>query len=102
MSLLTSAATFIFFSKIIQQKRAAAGGAFGIMNDLLQLRAGDVALLLVGHLVDEAAVFYAVTGAEEQQAFARQTIPARTAGFLVISLDVFGQIIVNNETHVRF
>ena len=56
----------------------------------------------VGHLVDEAAVFDAVAGAEEQQAFARQTIAAGAAGFLVVALDVFRQIVVNDETHVGF
>src|SRR6185312_14090739 len=101
-SLLTSAATFILLAKIIQQKRAAAGRAFRVMNDLLQLRAGNFALLRIGHLIDEPAIFHAVAGTEQQEAFARQTIAARAARFLVIAFDVFRQIVVDDKPHVRF
>ncbi len=41
-------------------------------------------------------------GPEEQQAFARQTIAARAAGFLVIALDIFRQIVMHHETDVGF
>ncbi len=60
---LTSAATLILLAEIIQQECAAAGGAFGVVNNLLQLRTGILALLRIGHLVDEAAVFDAIAGA---------------------------------------
>src|SRR5579871_5759089 len=77
--------TRILLTKVIQQERAAAGGRFGVVNGLLQLSAGDVALLRIRHLVDETAVFDTVTRAEEEQAFAGQSVAAGTARFLVVT-----------------
>ena len=47
-------------------------------------------------------MFHHVAGAEEQQAFARQAVAARAAGFLVITFDVFRQVVVDDEADVRF
>ena len=72
------------------------------MNHLLQLRAGDFAFLRIRLFVNEPHLLHAVAGAEQQQAFARQTVAAGAAGFLIITFDVFRQIVVDHETHVRF
>src|SRR2546429_5994777 len=37
----------------------------------------------------------------QQQAFARQPVAARAAGFLVIALDVLRQVVVDHEADVR-
>ncbi len=41
-----------------------------------------------------------VAGAEEQHAFAGQAVAAGAAGFLVVALDVFGQIVMDDEADV--
>ena len=72
------------------------------MNHLLQLRAGDLLFLHAGLFVNELRLFHHVAGAEKQHTFARQTVAARTAGFLVIAFDVFRQIVMDDEADVRF
>ena len=90
-----------FFPEISQQKLAPAGRDLGVMNHLLQLRAGDFAFLRVGFLVNEPHLLHAVAGAEQQQTFAGQAVAPRAAGFLVIAFDVFRQIVMNHEADVR-
>src|SRR5579862_183382 len=58
----------MFVAKVIQQESAPAGRRLGVMDNLLQLSAGDVALLWIGHLDNETAVFDTITRAEEKQA----------------------------------
>ena len=38
----------------------------------------------------------------EQKAIGLETVAARTPNLLVIALDVFRQVVVNDEAHVRF
>jgi len=70
------------------------------MNHLLQLRAGDLLFLQAGLLVNELRLLHHVAGAEEQNTFARQAVAARAAGFLVIALDVFRQVVMDDEADV--
>ena len=90
-----------FFAEIRQQFCPPAARALGVVNHLLQLFAGNFLFLRIGFLVNETSLFHHVAGAEEQNAFARQTVAARAAGFLIIAFDVFRQIVVNDEAHVR-
>ena len=53
-------------------------------------------------LLDESLLFDDVAGAEKKEAFAGQTVASGPARFLVISLDVFGQIVMDDEADVRF
>jgi hypothetical protein len=46
-------------------------------------------------------LLYHIAGTEKQNTFARQTVAARTAGFLIIAFDVFRQIVVNDKADVR-
>ena len=71
------------------------------MDHLLQLLAGDLLFLRIGLFVNELRLLHHVAGAEEQHAFARQTVAARAAGFLVIALDVFRQVVMDDEADVR-
>ena len=41
-------------------------------------------------------------GAEQQHAFARQAVAARAAGFLIVALDIFWQVVVDDEADVGF
>jgi len=72
------------------------------MDDLLQLRAGNLPFFGVGLLVNEPAVFDAVARAEQQQAFAGQPVATRAARLLIIALDVLRQVVVDDKAHVRF
>ena len=88
-------------SEISQQKFPPAGRDLGVVDHLLQLRAGDFAFLRVGFLVNEPHLLDAVTGAEQQQTFAGQAVAARAARFLIVALDILRQIVMNHEAHVR-
>ena len=72
------------------------------MEHLTELGAGDIALMIVGHLVDEVRLFGGVAGAEEEQAIAGESVAPGTAGFLVVAFDVLGEIVVNHPAHVGF
>ena len=52
--------------------------------------------------VDEMDLFGDVAGAEKQHAFARQSVAPGPARFLIIALEIFRQIVMHNETNVRF
>src|SRR6267154_6065696 len=91
-----------FFAKVTQQGYATALAAFGKVNHLPQLGGGDLPLPFVGHLVDEPRVFDRVSGAKEQQAFARQAVSSGAACLLIIAFDVLRQIVMDHKTHVRF
>src|SRR6266851_3050154 len=88
-------------AEIVEQRGAAAFGAFRVLGDLLQLFAGDLLFLEIGLFVDELGVFHDIARAEQQEAFAGQAIAARAASFLIIAFDVFGQIVVDDEADVR-
>ena len=72
------------------------------MHHLLQLLAGDPLLLRVGLFLDELRLLDDISGAEEQQTLTRQTVASGAARFLVVALDVFRQVVMNHEAHVRF
>src|SRR6185437_2717207 len=71
-------------------------------NHLLQLRAGDFALLRIWLFVNEPHLFHAIAWTEQQKTFARQTVASGASGFLIIAFNVFWQIVVNHETDVWF
>ena len=70
------------------------------MDDLAELGAGDLPLVLVGDLVDEMRLLRDVAGAEQQQAIAGQAVAAGAAGFLIVALDVFRQVVVDDPADV--
>ena len=72
------------------------------MGNLLQLLAGNLFLPGIGFLVDKLGIFHHVAGAEEQDAAAGQSVAPGTPGFLVITLNVLGQVVVQDEANVRF
>ena len=86
-------------AEVAQQFRAAAAGRIGVMDDLLQLLAGD-ALFRRRFFLDEPLLLDGVARAEEQQALGREAVPSGAPGFLVIALDVFGQIVMDDEADV--
>jgi hypothetical protein len=70
------------------------------VDDLPELGAGDLLFLLVGDLVEEVRLLRDVAGAEEQQAVAGQAVASGAAGFLVVALDVFRQVVVDDPADV--
>ena len=78
------------FTKIIQELRAAATAALGVVDNLAELGASDRLFVRVRNLVEEVRLFRNIAGAEEEQAIAGQAVATRAAGFLIIALNVFG------------
>ena len=90
-----------FFSEIAQQRRSPAFTRFRVVDHLAQLLMRDL-LFALTFFFDEALLFYDITCAEEQHALARQAISTRAPGLLIITLDVLRQIIMHDETDIRF
>ena len=72
------------------------------MHHLLEHIAGDHLLVLISFLRNEARLLGNIRGVEKQYAFGRQSIAAGAAGFLIISLEVFWQIMMDHKPHIRF
>src|SRR5260221_5668413 len=72
------------------------------MDHLLQLGQGDLPLFWTGLFVNKPVLLDYVSGAKEQKALARQAIATGAAGLLIITLDVFRQIVVHHKPHIGF
>ena len=90
------------FSKITEQTDAAAGVVLGKMGHLVDLPPRHVAGLRLGDVVEKLDQFHDIAAGEQQQAVGGQTIAACTTGFLIVALDVFGQIRMNDVADVGF
>ncbi len=73
-------------AEVAEQFTAPTARALRVMHHLLQLLARDF--------------LFHVAGAEQQQGLAGQPIASGAAGFLVIALNVFRQVVVDDEAHV--
>src|SRR4029077_19102898 len=91
----------IFFAKISEQSHSPAFARLGVMNHLLKLRSGDSRFAFT-LFVDEMELFGHIARAEQQHAFAWQSVPAGASGLLIIALQVFREIVVHHETDVWF
>src|SRR6202040_1034114 len=89
------------FAKVAEQLPAPAGGTFRVMHHLVQLVAGDLPLPRIRLLINEIRLLHDIAGAEEQDALARQAVAAGPPGFLVITLDILRQIVMNHEPDIR-
>ena len=89
------------FAKILQKHAAPAFARLGVMDHLLKLCTGDTRLLLA-FFVDEMQLLGNIARAEQQDAFARQSVASGASGLLVIALQIFRQIVMHNKTHVWF
>ncbi len=88
------------FTEIGEQFTAPAIRTLGIVNHPLQLFAGNLLFLGIRFFINEHRLLHCVTGAEKQDTFPRQTVTTRTAGFLIIALDVLRQVVMDNETDI--
>ena len=88
------------FAEISQQGGAPAFARLGVMDHLLQLRPSDHRFLFA-FFIDEMQLLGHIAGAEKQYAFGGQTVAPGPACLLIITLQIFRQIIMHNETHVR-
>ena len=87
-------------AEILEELDAAAQRALAELDELREVLAGDRLLLLIRDTVDEAVQPHGVGWAVEEHAFARQAVSAGAARFLVITLDVLGQVMVQDEPDV--
>src|SRR5213596_4224884 len=71
------------------------------MNHVAQLFPRN-ALLEFAFFLDEASLFHDIARAEEQLTFTGQAIAPGPPRFLIITLDVLRQIVMNNKTDIRF
>jgi len=87
------------FAKVGQQRPATAFARLRETHQRLEafLPPGPLTL---GALIDEMAVDHGVAAAVKQQAISPQAIPPSTANLLVIALQVFGEVGVNDEPDV--
>ncbi len=90
------------FAEILQQLLPPARRTLGVLQHLAELGAGRLLLLRARHLLDEMGLLRDVPRAEEQQAVGGQTVASGAAGFLIVPLDVLGQIVVNDPADVGF
>src|SRR4029077_20713386 len=90
-----------FFAEIFEQRRAPAFASLGVMYHLAKLLACD-SLFLFAFFVDKTRLLHHVAGAEEQYAIARQSITTRASRFLIVTLDVLRQIVMNDKADIRF
>ena len=90
----------ILLAEILQQLAPAAGAVFRIVDHLSQLRARNFPLFRVRFFIDEPPLLYHVARREQQHTIARQAITSSAPRLLVISLDIFRQIIMEHEPDI--
>ncbi len=90
-----------FLAEVAQEGGAPAFARLRVMHHLAQLLARDPRFTLA-LFIDETGLLDHIARAEEEDAFARQTVAPGAPGFLIVALDVLRQIVVDHETHVRF
>ena len=71
------------------------------MHHLLELRSRN-ARFAFAFFLDEMKLLGNIAGAEKQHAFARQAVAPGAAGFLIVALQILWQIVMHDETDVRF
>ena len=91
-----------FLPEVGEEFDAAAAGALGVVDDLPKLGAGNVLLLFVGDFIEEVRLLRDVAAAEEEQAIAGEAVAAGATGFLIVALDIFGQVVVDDPADIGF
>ena len=86
-------------AEVGQQRPAAAITRLSEAHQCLEPRFPPRSFTLAA-LIDEMAVDHGVAAAVKQQAIRPQAVPASAANFLVIALQVFGEVSVNDETDI--
>ena len=88
-------------AEVRQQPHAPAVVRLGQRQQRLQLAALHLLELVAGRaLVDHAALVHHIGQAVGHPGFGRLAVAAGAAGFLVVALDVLGQVEVGHEAHV--
>ena len=70
------------------------------MNHLLQLFPRNAFFLSRWFLINETHVFDYIARIEKQQALARKPIASGTSGFLIVTFDILGQIVMSDKAHI--
>ena len=91
-----------FFAEVAQDEGAQAFGRVAVVGHLLQ--AAEFVCLargILGRDVDQVLLRHDVLRREEQDAFARLAVASRASRLLIVRLDVFRHVVVDDEAHVR-
>ena len=102
LAVVAAAAAFVgpLLAEVGEEKRSSAFVRFRVVNHPLQLIAGDLLFLWIGLFVDERPLLNGISGAEEQEALAWESVTTGAAGFLIIALDVFWEIVMDDVADV--
>ena len=95
-----TASTLVGLPEVLKELDSAALGAFAKLDELREVIASNLLLLLVRDTIDEAVQSSGIGPTVEQHTFTRQAVASRPTRFLVVTLDVLGQIMVDDESHV--
>ena len=74
----------------------------GVVHHLLEQLAGDGAFVFVIFFLDEPGLLGDIGGVEEQYAIGAEPVSSSPAGFLIIALKIFREILVDDKAYVRF
>src|SRR5207244_10323142 len=86
-------------SEVGQQRTAAAIAGLGKAHELLQPGLAS-APFAFGSCLDEVTVDHGIAAAIKEQAIRTQSIPSGAANFLIVTLNAFGQVRVNDKPDV--
>src|SRR5215212_6399301 len=93
--------SYVGFAEVLEKRLAAAGPfIFRILHDRIQMLHGN-ALLTTFFLINKIGELGNVSVTVKQDAVRLQTVAPGTSDFLVVTLDTFGQVEVNDKTDIR-
>ena len=92
----------VVLAKVGEQVAPAAGAGVGIVHHAAEFAQQHLGLFRVTLHLTKAAEFEVVARAVEEERLAVQPVAAGAAGFLVVALDVFGQVYVDDVAHIAF
>ena len=90
------------FAEVGEEASPPTISGFRVMDHLMELIARDATFLCVGLFLDECLLFDGVRRGEKEHAFAGEPVTSSPAGFLIITFDIFWQIVMDYEADVRF
>ena len=89
------------FAEVFEQRRTPAFARLGIMHHLPELLSRDPRFALT-LFINEMQLLGNIARAEKQHAFAGQPVAPGTSRLLIIALQILWQIVMHDETHIRF
>src|SRR5689334_19308043 len=90
----------ILFTKVCQQHTTTTKSTFAIIHNLLDLLASYTTFLLISFLSNRKFQFCAVCILIKENTLCFQSITSSSSRLLIVSLQAFGHIIVNDGTNI--